>query len=49
VTDRGERWSGGQLSVGQRGHMSTWDRTGGHEKWFELPHFWARCVSLADT
>jgi hypothetical protein len=56
VTDRGERWSGGQLSMGQSGHLSTWDRAlyaHAHIRAVKsgliLHRFWARCVSLTDT
>jgi hypothetical protein len=56
VTGRGERWSGGQLSKGQSGHLSTWDRALYAHAHFRaaksgliLHRFWARCVSLADT
>jgi hypothetical protein len=49
--DRGERWSGGQLSAGRlwSGHLSAWDRActyRGHEKRFDSsPLLGPMCVS----
>jgi hypothetical protein len=54
--DKGERCSEGQLPVGHSSHLSTRDRALKEHAHIRVaksglipPHFWARCVSLADT